>query len=149
MAYGDESWISLPMTTRGNVTASDWSTLGFDCNAGTANEFFAEYAASYPKSILKRIGFLVTTTFGTNCVIKAFKNTTLLATFTMGTHAANSVQYFDPTSEVLLDSGDYISLELDVADSSAGRILPFVMVEPSHETPANISDMDTTGVVEA
>jgi hypothetical protein len=149
MAYGEESQVALPMTTRGNVTATDWTTLGFQCDLGTAAEFFAEFACPYTKAKLIRVQFLVTEVFVASCVIKVFKNTTLLSTHTMGTHAVGSVQYFEPTSLVTLDAGDYISMELDVADTTTGMVLPSVLVEPIPDTPANISDMDTTGVVEA
>jgi len=148
MAYGEESLVPLPTTNRGNVTAADWSILGFDCNAGTAGEVFMEHAVGYTRCKVKRVQVLVTEAFTASCVINVWKNAiadaTLLAKFTMGATAIDLVVYLN-VADTLLEAGDYISWELDVADTTTGKIMPTVMVEPVPETAANISDMTTTG----
>ncbi len=149
MAYGEESWINLPMTGTGNsVQSTDWLLLGYAAKTGTNGEVFAEYAITYPRVKLKRLQLLVTEVFAaTGAVIKAFKNGTsgtLLATFTMGTTAADKVVYLD-VADTLFDAGDYIAWELTTKPNSTGTVMPSVLVEPVPETAANISDMTTTG----
>lgn len=145
MAYGNESWISLPMAGFGDATVStDYGALGAKLATISAGEIFAEYPVGYPKVILKRMGFLVGTAMTSAGVIKVWKNGTsgtLLGTLTLGASGAGTFAYEDASSLVTLDAGDYISFELDAQDSSAGTGWPVVLVEPAHETPANISDM--------
>jgi len=149
MAYGEESLVPLPITSYGNsVTSTDWLLLGYKCSVGTAGEVFAEMAIPYTRCKVKRIQVLVTEAFTASCVINVWKNAiadaTLLAKFTMGATAIDKVVYLN-VADTLLDAGDYISWELDVADTTTGLILPSVLVEPVPETAANISDMTTTG----
>lgn len=150
MAYGEESWISLPMSGPGNsVVSTDWGTLGYKCATGSAGEFFAEFACAYPRLKIRRLGMLVTQAFTASCVIKVWKNGTsgtLLATFTMAATAIGKFVYIDPTTaaKTNMDAGDYIQFELDVADTTTGLVFPVVMIEPVPETAANISDMDTS-----
>ncbi len=149
MAYGEESWINLPMTGTGTaVQSTDWLLLGYDCNTGTAAELFAEYAIGYPRVKLKRLQVLVTEAFAaTGGIIKVWKNGTagtLLATFTMGTTAIDKVVYLD-IADTLLDAGDFIVFENDTAPDTSGIVMPSVLVEPVPETAANIADMTTTG----
>ncbi len=149
MAYGEETWIALPRTTTGNsVYSTDWLILGYECSVGTAGEVFAEYAIPHSRVKVKRLQVLVTEAFTAACVIKVWKNAiadaTLIGTFTMGATAIDKVVYI-PIADTLLESGDYISWELDVADTTTGVIMPTVLVEPVPETAANISDMTTTG----
>jgi hypothetical protein len=148
MAYGEETLIPLPMTTRGNVTAGDWKLLGVDCADGENGEVFAQFANPYTRCKIKRIQVLVTETFTASCVIKVWKNAiggaVGIGTFTMSATAANKVVYIN-IADTLLDAGDYIEWELDVKDTTSGIIMPSVLVEPVPETPANISDMTTSG----
>ena len=145
MAYGNESWISLPITGTGNcVVATDRTLLGYKLATISAGEFFAEYAVGYPKVIVKRMGFLVGTSMTASGVIKVWKNGsggTLIGTLTLGASAAGVFAYEDPTTQIELDAGDYVTMELDAQDSSAGTGWPVLLVEPSHEVPANIADM--------
>ncbi len=149
MAYGEESWINLPMTGTGNAAQStDWLLLGYDCATGSSGEFFAEYAIGYPRVKLKRLQVLVTEVFAaTGGIIKVWKNGTggtLLATFTMTTTAADKVVYLD-IADTLFDAGDFIVFENDTAPSTTGIVMPSVLVESVPETAANIADMTTTG----
>ncbi len=149
MAYGEESLIPLPISGNGNsVTSTDWLILGYDCVTGDAGEVFAEMAVPYTRCKVKRIQVLVTEAFAAEAEIKVWKNAiadaTLLCHFTMGATAIDKVVYLD-VADTLLEAGDYITWELDVADTTTGTILPAVLVEPVAETPANISDMTTTG----
>jgi len=149
MAYGEESLVPLPMTSYGNsVTSTDWLLLGYKCSVGTAGEVFLEQAVPYTKCKVKRIQVLVTEAFTASCVIKVYKeaiaDASVLATFTMGATAIDKVVYLE-VADTELNAGEYVSWELDVADTTTGIILPSVLVEPIPETPANISRMTTTG----
>ena len=149
MAYGEESLISLPITGRGNsVTSTDWLLLGYKCSVGTAGEVFAEMVIPYTTCKVKRVQVIVTEAFTASCVINVWKeaiaDATLLAKFTMGATAIDKVVYLN-VADTELDAGDYISWELDVADTTTGIIIPSVLVEPVPETAANVSAMTTTG----
>ena len=149
MAYGEESLVPLPITSTGNsVQSTDWLLLGYDVNTGTAGEVFAEMAIPYTKCKVKRVQVLVTEACTAACVINVWKNAiadaTLLAKFTMGATAIDKVVYLN-VADTLLEAGDYISWELDVADTTSGIVMPSLLVEPVPETAANISDMTTTG----
>jgi hypothetical protein len=149
MAYGEETLIPLPITSYGNsVVSTDWLLLGYKCSVGSNGEVFAEMAVPFTRCKVKRIQVLVTETFTAACVIKVWKeaiaDNTLLAKFTMSATVVDKVVYLN-VADTLLEAGDYISWELDVQDTTTGIILPSVLVEPVPETPANISDMTTTG----
>jgi len=148
MAYGDESLIPLPMTTRGNVTAADWKLLGVDCADVSNGEVICQFVNPFPRCKIKRIQVLVTEAFTASCVIKVWKNAIAgavdIGTFTMGATAVGKVVYID-IADTLLDAGDYIEWEVDVQDTTSGIIMPSVLVENVPELEANISDMTTTG----
>jgi hypothetical protein len=149
MAYGEESLVPLPMTTTGNsVQSTDWLLLGYKISTGSAGEVFLEQAVPYTKCKVKRIQLLVTTACTAACVINVWKeaiaDASLLAKFTLGATAINTTVYLE-VADTELNAGEYITWELDVADTTTGTILPSVLVEPIPETPANIARMTTTG----
>ena len=147
MSYGEESWINLPITVHGNVYSTDWGAGGAKMDDMTGGEFISQHVVGYSKCTLKRVGVLVTTAAAgatTTPVVKVFKGSiasgTLLATLTLGTTEAGLAVYYDPTTNVELNAGDYITFELDVADVGSGKAsegFPFALVEPNYEIAAN------------
>jgi hypothetical protein len=150
MAYGNESWVSLPLVP-GVVVSTDWGITGAKLDTISAGEAFAVAVVPYSKCILKRVGFTVgTVAAGTTSTptIKVWEGTiasgTLRATLTVGTTAAGNCVYEDPSSSIEFEAGDIITFELDVADvggTPTSEGFPFVCVEPAHEVPGNISTM--------
>ncbi len=150
MAYGEESWVSLPIV-QGDVVSTDWSMTGAKLDTISAGEAFAVAVVPYSKCILKRVGFTVgTVAAGTTSTptIKVWDGTiaggTLRATITVGTTAAGNCVYEDPSTLITLDCGDIITFELDVADAGGtptSEGFPFVCVEPVPETAANVPTM--------
>jgi hypothetical protein len=149
MAYGDESWVSLPLI-QGVVVSTDWGVTGAKLDTISAGEAIAVAVVPY-KCVMKRFGFTVGTLAAgttTTPTIKVFNGTiaagTLIGTLTVGTTAAGNCVYEDPSSLLTAEAGDIITFELDVVDAGGtptSEGFPFVVVEPSAETAANISTM--------
>lgn len=149
MAYSNESWIPLPMSGFGNIVVStDLLITGFQAETISNGEVCAEYAIPYSKCILKRVAILVTEAFTAGCVIKvwngAIADASGIATFTMGATAIDQMIYLD-IEDTAFTAGQYISIEVDVQDTTTGSFFPIIMVEPTHETGANVTKMITTG----
>ncbi len=152
MAYGEESWVSLPVQ---NVIlnadpTTDFGATGWKCDVISGGDVMGVAAVPYPNCKVARMGFRVSTVAAgttTTPVIKVWDGAiggTLLGTITVGTAAAGQCVYEDPSSLTTLACGDIVTFELDVADvggtpTSEGFV--FICVEPIPETAANVSTM--------
>ncbi len=148
MAYGNESWVSLPLI-QGVVVSTDWGITGAKADTITGGEVMAIAVVPF-KCVVKRTGFRVSTVAAgttTTPVIKFHDGAigaSPFATLTVGTAAAGTCIYEDPSSLVTLEEGSVVTIELDVADvggSPTSEGFPFICVEQTHETPANNSSM--------